>query len=133
LINWDCDKKMLAMVNSAKYLCAIAATLLLVALAACTPPQQPPPETPATAENITDNQTGIQEARPIPEDSMPRISIEDLKQKMDSGANILIVDTRHREEYDFDHIKGAVSAPLDDIVAGKWQPPADRELILYCG
>jgi rhodanese-related sulfurtransferase len=52
---------------------------------------------------------------------------------MDSGADILIVDTRHKEEYDVDHIRGAVLAPMDDIIAGKWQPPAGKELILYCG
>jgi hypothetical protein len=126
--------------NIMKIFMAIAVISILVIFVACAPvqpsPQMQPPsvaETPAVAENITDNQTGTHAARPIPEDSMPRISIEALKQKMDSGANILIVDTRHKEEYDIDHIKGAVSAPLDDIIAGKWQPPQDKELILYCG
>jgi hypothetical protein len=119
-----------------KFLFAVAAVVLISALVACAPAQQqqqPAPETPAVTENTTDNQTAVQEEHPIPEDMVPRISIDDLKQKMDSGADILIVDTRHRETYDVDHIKGAVSAPLDDIVAGKWQPPPDKELILYCG
>lgn len=114
----------------------MAVVLVLIAFTACAPlrqPEQSAPESPATVENITDNQTVTQTTHPIPEDSMPRISINELKQKIDSGADILVVDTRHREEYDIDHIKGAVSAPLDDIIAGKWQPPANKELILYCG
>ena len=84
-------------------------------------------------DSTTDNQTATVEPRPVPEDSIPRISIDELKQKINSGDSILIVDTRHREEYEVDHIEGAVSAPLDDIISGKWQPPPDKELILYCG
>lgn len=63
---------------------------------------------------------------------MPRISIEELRQKMDSGADILLVDTRKPEEYAKDWIKGAVSVPLDVIVAGQWVPPQDKEIIFYC-
>jgi hypothetical protein len=123
---------MIALAYFNKYFFVAATVLMMFALVACAPwqqPQQPLPESPATTDNNTDNQT----AHPILEDRVPRISIEELKQKMDSGANILVVDNRHRETYDIDHIKGAVSAPLDDIIAGKWQPPADKELILYCG
>jgi len=52
---------------------------------------------------------------------------------MADNSNIIIVDTRHAEEYEVDHIKGAVSVPLDTIVSGGWAPPADKEIILYCG
>ncbi len=64
---------------------------------------------------------------------MPRISIEELKKKMDSGENVLILDTRHKEQYDLDHIKGAVSAPLLEIMEGRYSAPTDREIVLYCG
>jgi hypothetical protein len=124
------------MLRSVKYFLMSIVVLVMIAFIACAPaqtPELPAPESPATAENITDNQADVSSARPIPEDSMPRISIDDLRQKMESGDDIIIVDTRHKEEYDVDHIKGAVSAPLDDIIAGKWQPPAGKELILYCG
>ena len=119
-----------------KYWFILIALLVMVAFAACAPaqtPESPAAAIPPAADNITDNQTDVPAARPTPEESMPRISIGDLKQKMDSGADILIVDTRHKEEYDVDHIRGAVLAPMDDIIAGKWQPPAGKELILYCG
>jgi hypothetical protein len=64
---------------------------------------------------------------------IPRITIDELLQKMADNSNILIVDTRHAEEYEVDHIKGAISVPLDTITSGGWTPPADKEIILYCG
>jgi hypothetical protein len=64
---------------------------------------------------------------------IPRITIDELLQKIADNSNILIVDTRHAEEYEVDHIKGAISVPLDTILAGEWTPPADKEIILYCG
>jgi len=63
---------------------------------------------------------------------VPRISIEELLGKMEGNANIVIVDTRQEDQYNADHIKGAVSAPLATIVAGEWVPPGDKEIILYC-
>ncbi len=64
---------------------------------------------------------------------IPRITIDELLQKMADNSNILIVDTRHADQYEVDHIKGAISVPMDTILAGGWTPPADKEIILYCG
>ena len=64
---------------------------------------------------------------------IPRITIYELLQKMAYNGNILIVDTRHADQYEVDHIKGAISVPLDTIIAGAWTPPLDKEIILYCG
>ena len=52
---------------------------------------------------------------------------------MENEANILVVDTRYKEQYDVDHVKGAVSAPLSTIMEEGWVPPTDKEIILYCG
>ena len=91
-------------------------------------PQEPvKPQEPSSTVS-TDNSTI---ARPSPEDLVPRISIEELKQKMDRGDDIVIVDTRTKPEYDIDHIQAAVSAPMADIIARKWLPPPGKELILY--
>ncbi len=47
---------------------------------------------------------------------MGKISIDDLKKKMDSGEDIQIVDVRGRECcYDLGHIPGAVSIPLNEF------------------
>ena len=52
---------------------------------------------------------------------------------MESDADILVVDTRYKEQYEVDHIKGSISAPLSTIIDGGWSPPSDKEVILYCG
>lgn len=81
---------------------------------------QPPPEPPV-----------VPPTRPSPSEMVPRITIAELQQKLESKADILIVDNRHKEEYDVDHIKGAVSSPLSVIIAGEWTHPLDKELIFY--
>ncbi len=85
------------------------------------PLAQPPPEPPV-----------VPPTRPSPSETVPRITTAELQQKLESKADILIVDNRHKEEYDVDHIKGAVSVPLSVIVAGEWTLPLDKELIFYC-
>jgi len=52
---------------------------------------------------------------------------------MENEADILVVDTRYKEQYDVDHVKGSVSAPLSTIIEEGWVPPTDKEIILYCG
>jgi hypothetical protein len=105
------------------------AMLMLLALVACTSsPTSTLDTTPAPAPEPVQEPA----ARPAPSELVPRITIEELLQKMESKANILVVDTRHKEQYDVDHIKRAVSAPLSTIVEGGWMPPSDKEIILYC-
>ncbi|UCH51089.1 MAG: hypothetical protein JSV54_08880 [Chloroflexota bacterium] len=105
------------------------AMLMLLVLVACT--SSPTSTLDATPKPTTEP---VQEptARPAPSELVPRITIEELLQKMESESNILVVDTRHKEQYDVDRIKGAVSAPLSTIVDGGWTPPSDKEIILYC-
>ena len=100
--------------------------------------------TACTSTTVSDNQTATEAVPPVdappstgPSASLleriPRITIDELLQKMADNSNILIVDTRHAEEYEVDHIKGAISVPLDMILSGAWTPPLDKEIILYCG
>jgi len=109
-------------------LVAAACALLIVPIVACARPL-PVPATPSAppVETSSDNVTESGLAARV-----PRISIEELRQKMDSGADILLVDTRKVEEYAKDRIKGAISVPLDVVVAGQWLPERDKEIILYC-
>jgi len=67
---------------------------------------------------------------------VPRITIDELQQKINSHAGILIVDSRIDVEKLFadGHIPGAMPVPLSKITDGEWQPPADQnqEIIFYC-
>ncbi|KPJ66392.1 MAG: hypothetical protein AMJ43_08310 [Coxiella sp. DG_40] len=105
--------------------------LLLLALIAVTIPLASVACTSATVPEV-DAPSSTEPSSSLLE-SVPRITIDELLQKMADNSNILIVDTRHAEQYEVDHIKGAVSVPLDTIVSGGWMPPADKEVVFYCG
>ncbi|HDH28651.1 MAG TPA: rhodanese-like domain-containing protein [Euryarchaeota archaeon] len=64
-----------------------------------------------------------------------KISIDDLKKKMDSGEDIQIVDVRGRECcYDLGHIPGAVSIPLNEFEErAPRELDRERPVIVYCG
>lgn len=105
-------------------------SLVLLCLGACTSsPTSVPDSTPMSASDPVQEL----ETKPSPSDMVPRITIEELLQEMESNANILVIDTRDKEQYDVDHIKGAISVPYSAIIEGEWTPPSDKALILYCG
>jgi len=63
---------------------------------------------------------------------VPRISLEELKEKLDAGADLVVVDVRSKEEFDQGHIPGAVSIPYSEIEARYRELPRDKEIITYC-
>jgi rhodanese-related sulfurtransferase len=63
---------------------------------------------------------------------IPRVSIKELSYKVENKTDILVVDTREEDQYKLDHIKGAISTPLSKILEGKWIPPSNKDIILYC-
>ena len=64
---------------------------------------------------------------------VPRISLEQLKEKLDAGADIVIVDVRSKGDFDEGHITGAVSIPWEEIEDRYTELPRDKEIITYCG
>jgi len=65
---------------------------------------------------------------------IPRITIEELKQKMDSGADIVVLDAQPKALYDKGHIKGAQSFPWTSKLTGEdvKQLPRSKLIIVYC-
>ena len=63
-----------------------------------------------------------------------RITVEELKQKLDAGEDVAIVDLRHSLDFEADPetIPGAV--PIDSRKLSETDPPwpPEREVILYC-
>lgn len=60
---------------------------------------------------------------------IPRISVHDVKEKIDAGINILILDTRGTKYYEESHIVGAVL-----LTAAEFIPDLDDydEITTYC-
>jgi 3-mercaptopyruvate sulfurtransferase SseA len=108
---------------------SIAVLLLILAAVACAQKTTPSAmdSTPAPA-TTTDSQ-------PIPpSERVPRITADELLQKINSHADILIVDSRIDVEKLFDsgHIPGAIPMPLSTVMEGQWSPPIDQEIVFYC-
>jgi outer membrane biosynthesis protein TonB len=98
-------------------------------------PQEPPkePASPAVADGQPASANSTVET-PVDIDSLevPRISIDELKSKMDAGANIAVLDSRSRAAYDKVHISGALSLPLSDMTAPYPELEGYDEIIIYC-
>ena len=63
-----------------------------------------------------------------------RISVEELKQKLDASEDIVIVDLRHSVDFEADPetIPGAVRMDAKELQEKNDRLPRDREVVLYC-
>jgi len=78
---------------------------------------------PSTAPAVADREIDV-----------PRISMEELKQRLDAGVDLVIVDVRSKEDFDEGHIPGAISIPWQQEMEARYaELPRDREIITYCG
>jgi len=62
------------------------------------------------------------------------ITPSEVKEKVDSGKNdFLILDVRRKDSYSKGHIKGAISAPFNDLIVSKpIELDRDKEIIITC-
>ena len=71
-------------------------------------------------------------------DEVPRITCEELKNLIDRGENLVVIDTRKNTDYQAEHIKGAVHIyydPSGDSMERELMLsalPLDTLLIVYC-
>jgi membrane protein DedA with SNARE-associated domain len=63
-----------------------------------------------------------------------RITPEELKERLDAGEEVFIVDLRHLLDVEADpqHIPGAVHLSPDHLDARHTEIPRDRDIVLYC-
>lgn len=63
-----------------------------------------------------------------------RITPEELKEKMDAGENLIIVDLRHALEFDAqpETIPGALRMDASELEEAHEVIPRDREIVLFC-
>lgn len=62
------------------------------------------------------------------------LTAQQAKERMDSGAEIIIVDVRTQAEYDEGHISGAIVLPNEEITTEMPAalPSKEAEILLYC-
>ncbi|MBA3754173.1 MAG: VTT domain-containing protein [Nitrospira sp.] len=65
---------------------------------------------------------------------MAKISVDELKQLLDDGEAISVVDVRHplALELDPETIPGAISFTMEEIEHRHHEIPRDRDIVLYC-
>jgi membrane protein DedA with SNARE-associated domain/rhodanese-related sulfurtransferase len=75
-----------------------------------------------------------QRRRLLHELQMARITVSELRQKLDAGENPIILDVRSRAELNQDPsvIHGAVHVILEEIEQHRHELPHDRDIIIYC-
>ena len=63
------------------------------------------------------------------------ITREELKQRLDSREEFVLVEALPAERYREGHIPGAINLPPDQVrtLAPKLLPDKDAEIVLYCG
>lgn len=65
---------------------------------------------------------------------MAKMSVDELKARLDAGELLTVIDVRHARDVqaDPDMIPGAIHMALEDIDGRYHEIPKDREIILYC-
>lgn len=59
------------------------------------------------------------------------ITKEEVLDRMEDGT-LLVLDIRPREEYETEHIKGALSVPMEELDNYLEEAPENREFAVYC-
>ncbi|HYM60559.1 MAG TPA: rhodanese-like domain-containing protein [Thermoanaerobaculia bacterium] len=62
---------------------------------------------------------------------VPRISPEDLDERMKSGA-VVVIDVRDADAYTYSHITGSMHIPLSRIAGEVPYLPRDKPIVTYC-
>jgi molybdopterin/thiamine biosynthesis adenylyltransferase/rhodanese-related sulfurtransferase len=66
------------------------------------------------------------------EEEIPSISVQELKQKMDEGAQLTLLDVREPDEYEIARIAGARLIPLGELEARMAELPPSGMLVCQC-
>jgi len=63
---------------------------------------------------------------------IPRISASELKSKMASASNLIVVDVRSKKEYEEMHIVGSISLPSEEISQRFNDLQGYKLIVTYC-
>ncbi len=63
---------------------------------------------------------------------MQEITATELKQRLDAGEDIQIIDVRQPDEYAFANIEGAKLIPLAEVVSRMDEIDDSRETVVHC-
>jgi rhodanese-related sulfurtransferase/DNA-binding transcriptional ArsR family regulator len=64
-------------------------------------------------------------------DALEPIGIDELKSRL-QNEDLVLIDVRPREEYEFAHIPGALSIPVQELEQHLSRLPRDKKIVAYC-
>ena len=59
------------------------------------------------------------------------LSVEELKNELDTGRSLVLVDVRAKADYDVGHIAGALSMPSEEIADRYGEVAAGSDVVVY--
>jgi rhodanese-related sulfurtransferase len=64
----------------------------------------------------------------------PRITVDDLRKRMEAGEDFVLIDTRNPEAWAESDVKlpEAIRLPLDNIDENLAKIPKDKPIVAYC-
>jgi membrane protein DedA with SNARE-associated domain len=74
----------------------------------------------------------VQRQRFLKKLAVARITPEELRQKLESGEEIVVVDVRSTLESDLDSVPGALRIPLEELETRHNEIPRGHDIILFC-
>jgi 3-mercaptopyruvate sulfurtransferase SseA len=112
---------------------SLAFTLQACSMSPTIEPELIPTQVPSSTQIIEPVSTQPQSNLPESEAAVPRVSVEEAKAALESGAAI-IVDVRSAEAYEASHIPGAINIPLGEFESNPTDLKLDKEqwIITYC-
>lgn len=111
----------------------LAVAVLTLTTLACNALLPLPTQDSAPTQIIEPIFTQPQNNLPQTEDAVPRVTVEEAKAALDSGAAI-IVDVRSADSFALSHVAGAISIPLGYFESDIASIDLDKEqwIITYC-
>ncbi len=64
--------------------------------------------------------------------SPDEISPQELRQKLERGEDILLLDIRSPQEYEICHIEGSILLPSEEVFKRYEELPRDKEIVIIC-
>ena len=71
-------------------------------------------------------------SQPTDQTQMPEITATELKQRLDNGDDIQIIDVREPNEYQFARLPNSVHIPLGQIINRMSEIDPARETVVHC-
>ncbi len=66
-----------------------------------------------------------------PAEDAKRVTVDEVRKMLDAGKAV-IYDTRAKEAYEQEHIKGSLSMPFGEVANRLGELPKDKTIVFYC-